>query len=177
MREMTNDKLFELYDQELILRLHNAKNLADTRTLLARFGGFLGAYPPSPEPAKGFLAQYVDRKPRTLYRYAQMVKAFMKWYGQPVEDLKVKIPRTLPPYTEDSDVEKLFRAIESKETHKGCIVRDVPPWLPGTQRQRLPWHPPGRGGNLVPGIRRHRQADGERAGHHGCRSATTGNHP
>lgn len=124
MREMTNDQLFGLYDQELVLRLHNAKNLADTRTLLARFGGFLGAYPPSPELAKGFLAQYVDRKPRTLYRYAQMVKAFMKWYGQPVEDLKVKIPRTLPPYTEDSDVEKLFRTIESKQTHKGCIVRD-----------------------------------------------------
>ena len=27
---MTNDELFELYDKDLVLRLHNAKNLSDT---------------------------------------------------------------------------------------------------------------------------------------------------
>ncbi|MFC2006350.1 tyrosine-type recombinase/integrase [Chloroflexota bacterium] len=48
----------------------------------------------------------------------------MKWYGEPMDDFRVKIPKTLPPYTEDSEIERLFSAIENKKTHKGCIVRD-----------------------------------------------------
>ncbi len=124
LRHKTNEELFQLYDSDLVLRLHNAKNLSDTNKILARFQKYLNGYPPSPELAKGFLAQYADRKPRTLYRYAQMIRVFMKWYGEPMDDLKVKVPKTLPPYTEDSDIEKLFAAIENKKTHKGCIVRD-----------------------------------------------------
>jgi integrase/recombinase XerD len=84
----------------------------------------LNGYPPSPELAKGFLSQYINRKPRTLARYAKMIKAFMKWYGEPIDDFKVKVPKTLPPYTEDSDIEKLLKAIENKKTHKGCIAQD-----------------------------------------------------
>jgi len=107
------------------LRLHNAKNLSDTRKILSRFLlEHLGGYPPTPEMAKAFLAQYANKKPATLYRYAQMLRVFMKWYGEPMDDFKVKRPKTLPPYTEDSDIEKLFAAVESKKTHKGCIARD-----------------------------------------------------
>ena len=47
----------------------------------------------------------------------------MKWYGEPIDDFKVKIPKTLPPYTEGSAVEQLLSAIENKKTHKGTIVR------------------------------------------------------
>lgn len=122
---MTNEGLFKLYDSDLVLRLHNAKNLSDTRRMLARFQEHLNGYSPSPEIAKGFLAQYADRKPRTLYRYAQMLRVFMKWYGEPMEDFKVKVPKTLPPYTEDSQIEQLLWAIENKKTHKGTIVRDT----------------------------------------------------
>jgi hypothetical protein len=32
-----------------------------------------------------------------------------------MDDFKVKVPKSLPPYTEDSDIEKLFRAIETKK--------------------------------------------------------------
>ena len=124
MRHMTNEELFKLYDSDLVLRLHNAKNLSDTRKVLDRFKEYLNGYPPSPELAKGFLAQYADRKPRTLYRYAQMIRLFMKWYGEPMNDFKVKVPKTLPPYTKDSEVEKLIAVIENKKSHKGCIVRD-----------------------------------------------------
>ncbi len=88
---MTNEELFKLYDNELVLRLHNVKNLSDTRKMLIRFKEHLSGYPPSPELAKGFLAQYADRKPRTLYRYAQMLRVFMKWYGEPIDDLKASI--------------------------------------------------------------------------------------
>jgi integrase len=122
---MQNEELFKLYDSDLVLRLHNAKNLSDTRKILSRFLlEHLGGYPPTPEMAKAFLAQYANKKPATLYRYAQMLRVFMKWYGEPMDDFKVKRPKTLPPYTEDSDIEKLFAAVESKKTHKGCIARD-----------------------------------------------------
>jgi hypothetical protein len=40
----------------------------------------------------------------------------MKWYGEPMDDFKVKVPKSLPPYTEDSDIEKLFAAIENKDS-------------------------------------------------------------
>ncbi len=92
--------------------------------MLGRFQKHLNSYPPSPELAKGFLAQYSNRAPRTLYRYAQMLRVFMRWYGEPL-DFKVKVQTSLPPYTEDSEIEKLFAAIEHKKTHKGLIVRDA----------------------------------------------------
>ena len=125
MRTLPNDQLFSEYDNEIVLRLHNPKNLSDTRRMLARFKDFLGSMPPSPGLAKGFLAQYAQRNPYTLYRYAQMIKAFMKWYGEPIDDLVVKIPKSLPPYTEDATIDKLIKAIESKKTHKSTIARDL----------------------------------------------------
>ena len=124
LRRLTNEELFRLYDNEIVLRLRAPKNLSDTRIILGRFKEYLGGYPPSPELAKAFLVQYADHKPRTLYRYAQMLKGFMKWYGEPLEDLKIKIPKSLPPYTDDAKIEKLLRAVESKKTHKGTIIRD-----------------------------------------------------
>jgi integrase len=125
LRRMTNEGLFQLYDSDLVLRLHALKNLSDTRKFLARFNQYLGNYPPSPDLAKSFLAQYANRKPRTLYRYAQMLRMFMKWYGEPMDDLKIKILKSLPPYTEDAQIEKLLHAIETKKTHKRNIVRDI----------------------------------------------------
>ncbi len=46
---MTNEELFRLYDNDLVLRLHNVKNLSDTRKILDRFKEHLSGYPPSPE--------------------------------------------------------------------------------------------------------------------------------
>ncbi len=37
LKQMNNEDLFQLYDSDLVLRLHNAKNLADTRKILTRF--------------------------------------------------------------------------------------------------------------------------------------------
>ena len=53
--------VIRLYDSELVLRLHNAKNLRDTRKILAHFKEHLGNFPPSAELAKSFLAQFADR--------------------------------------------------------------------------------------------------------------------
>lgn len=48
----------------------------------------------------------------------------MKWYGELIDDIKIKVPKTLPAYTEDSDIEKLLAVIPNKRSHKGCIERD-----------------------------------------------------
>jgi hypothetical protein len=56
-RNLPNEELFRLYDSELVLRLHDAKNLSDTRKTLVRFKVHLGQYTPSVELAKGFLAE------------------------------------------------------------------------------------------------------------------------
>jgi integrase len=141
LRNLPNSELIRLYDSELVLRLHNPKNLRDTRNILSRFMDSLGAYPPSPELAKNFLAQYSNRKAPTLYRYAQMIRSFMKWYGELIDDVKIKVPKTLPPYTEDSDVEKVLAVIPKKRSHKSCIERDqlmvLLAWRSGLRRAEL----------------------------------------
>jgi len=43
---------------------------------------------------------------RTLYRYAQMIKDFMECYGEPIDDLKIRVPKSIPKYTEDESVSK-----------------------------------------------------------------------
>jgi integrase len=53
-----------------------------------------------------------------------MIRVFVKWYGEPMDDFKVKVPKTLLPYTRDSEIKRLFTAIEDEKTHKDCIVRD-----------------------------------------------------
>lgn len=124
LKDKPNSELFRLYDNELLLRLHNPKNLRDTRHILARFNAFIGEAQPSPEGAKAFLAQYADRQSRTRYRYAQMIKTFMAWYGEPLDDIRIKIPKTLPSYTEDIDVKKLLAAAADKRSYKNVIERD-----------------------------------------------------
>jgi integrase/recombinase XerD len=124
LKHKTNDELFTLYEAELILKVHNSRNLEMERRLLAKFHSHLNGSQPSPELAKGFISQYSSKKPGTLARYAATIKSFMKWCGEPMDNFKVKVPKTLPPYTDNSDIEKLFAAAENKMTHKGSIVRD-----------------------------------------------------
>ena len=73
LRQSDNDDLFTLYDSDLMLRLHNKKNLRDTRKILAEFKEFLNVRKPTADLAKVYLSRYTDRKPNTLYRYAQML--------------------------------------------------------------------------------------------------------
>jgi len=125
LRQLSNDDLLKLYDSDLRLRLRNQKNLRDTRRILKSFKDSLGGCRPSPELAKVFLAQFTDRMPRTMYRYTQMLRIFMSWFGEPIKDVKIKIPKSIPSYTKDRDIDKLFKAIKNKKTHKKTIVRDT----------------------------------------------------
>lgn len=71
---MTNEELFKLYDNDLVLRLHNVKNLSDTGKILDKYKEHLSGYPPSPELAKppilnlDYLA-YVEGMLYWLYRH------------------------------------------------------------------------------------------------------------
>ncbi len=117
MMQMSNDELYQRYDTELVLKIRNRRNLRYDRQLLEKFRNYIGHLPPSPSLVKGFIAQYADRTPATQARYASTLKTFMKWYGQPMEDFHIKVPRALPQYVEDAEIDKLIRAVESKRSH------------------------------------------------------------
>ena len=123
LRGMTNDQLFEAYDAELICKHRSAKGLYEDRRVLKHFRGFLGEYPPTPELGKQFLSQFANRKTATLARYLATLKGFFDWYGEKL-DMRVRLPRTLPPYTEDADINALLQVIETKATHKRTVARD-----------------------------------------------------
>ena len=124
LRDKPNEDLFRLYDDELVLHLNNRKNLRTARKLLDDFRQYLGEARPSPEGAKGFLTRFTDLSTGTRAWYTLTVKGFMKWYGLPLEDLKVKVSRDIPPYIETDDVHKLLQAAGDKRTHKKIAERD-----------------------------------------------------
>ncbi len=124
LRNKTNDELFALYDSQLILKHSSDDALEEARRVLRHFKTYLGEMPPTPELAAGFLAQFKNRKPTTLYRYDSIVKGFMWWYGEKLET-KIKVPDTLPDYIEAADIENLKQAMRNKKTHKKVIDRNI----------------------------------------------------
>lgn len=123
LRQLINKDLFALYDSELICRHRSAKGLYEDRRILKHFAEFLGQFPPMPALGKQFLSQFANRKTATLARYVAVLKPFFKWYGEEL-DMKVKLPRQLPPYIEEADINALIKAIETKATHKRLAHRD-----------------------------------------------------
>ncbi len=124
LRRKTNEELFQLYGAQLALRHRSQDALEEAQRVLGHLGEFLGEYPPSPELAESFLAQFAKHKPTTLYRYHSIVKTFMRWYGEDLQS-HIKLPDTLPDYVEPDDITKLKEAMQSKKTHKRVIERNV----------------------------------------------------
>ncbi len=124
LRRKTNTELFQLYEDQLILRHRSKEALEEAKRVLRHFREYLGEFPPSPEIAASFLAQFADRKTTTLYRYHSIIKTFMEWYGEPL-DSKIRLPQTLPDYVKSDDIEKLKEAMKSKKTHKKVIDRNL----------------------------------------------------
>ena len=140
LRYLSNDKLFAMYEADLILRIRNEKNLKNILNLLNRFKDYLGEFPPSEQLCKAFLAQYTGLKPHTWYNYVGEIKRFMSWYGEGIT-LKAKLPKSLPTYHEDQDVEALLAVIKTKQTHKKMMPRDTLlvelDWRTGLRRKEL----------------------------------------
>jgi integrase/recombinase XerD len=124
LRHKGNEELFSLYDSQLVLKHSSQDALGEAKRVLGHFRDFLGGYPPSPELAVGFLAQFKGRKPATLYRYAAILKGFMAWYGEKLE-LRIRVPQSLPQYVEGEEIERLKAALKEKQTHKGVIERNL----------------------------------------------------
>jgi integrase len=124
LHQKPNSELFSLYDSQLILKHRSPEALQEARRVLGHFRTHLGEFSPSPELAAGFLAQFQDHKPTTLYRYDSILKGFMLWYGEKLET-RIRVPETLPEYIEDDDIEKLKAAMRSKKTHKKVIERNL----------------------------------------------------
>jgi len=125
VRQMSNDELFLKYHPELRLRIHNEVNLKNDIVLLDKFREFLGNSRPSPSLAREFISGYHQRSLSTQARYTATIKGFMRWYGEPIDDLKIKVPKHLPQYVEDSQIEKLLSAIRNKRSHKHSVERDL----------------------------------------------------
>jgi integrase/recombinase XerD len=124
LRRKTNSELFQLYEAQLILRHRSKEALEEAKRVLSHFREYLGEFPPSPELAASFLAQFADRKTTTLYRYHSIIKTFMEWYGEKL-DSKIRLPQTIPDYVKSDDIEKLKEAMKSKKTHKKVIERNL----------------------------------------------------
>jgi integrase len=48
----------------------------------------------------------------------------MKWYGQPMDEFRIKVPRALPQYVEDAEIDELMRIVGDKRSYKRIITRD-----------------------------------------------------
>ncbi|MFC1982930.1 tyrosine-type recombinase/integrase [Chloroflexota bacterium] len=125
VRQMFNDELFLKYQTELRLKIHNPINLKNDIKLLVKFREFLGDSRPSQSLAKEFISGYHHRSLSTQARYLATIKGFMRWYGEPIDEVKIKVPRRLPQYVEDDQIEKLLSSIKDKKSHKRNIERDL----------------------------------------------------
>ena len=124
LRRKTNNEIFLLYNDQLALRHQSKDAREEAKRVLGHFKEFLGEFPPSPEIATSFLAQYADHKPTTLYRYHSIVNMFMTWHGDPLTT-KIKVPETIPKYFESDEIDHLKEAMRGKKTHKKVIDRNL----------------------------------------------------
>ena len=124
LRQKTNSELFHLYDGELVLHHRSAKVVKEAKRVLNHFHEHIGEFPPTPELAKHFLSNFTTCKATTLARYAAILKAFFKWYGEEL-DINIRVPKILPDYVDKKDIDKLLEAIECKKTHKKKVQRDL----------------------------------------------------
>jgi integrase/recombinase XerD len=126
LRQKGNTELFHLYSGELGFRLRSARGLHEAERVLAHFHNYLGEFPPTGQLAKNFLGQFSQRKATTRARYCSVIGGFMAWYGEPL-GIKIRIPRTLPVYVENTDLNKLVDSMraQNKKSHKATASRDV----------------------------------------------------
>ena len=105
---MSNEEIFPKYYIQLHNSVHNEHNYQSYVYLLGKFKAFVADRKPTPNLAKEFVADYHTCARNTQVKYATIIKGFMKFYGEPVEDLNIKQPRSSPQVVEEEDIEKLF---------------------------------------------------------------------
>ena len=48
----------------------------------------------------------------------------MTYFGEPIDDLKIKRPSSLPEIVKDVDIAKFLEVVRNKQSHKKTIDRD-----------------------------------------------------
>jgi len=124
LSNLQNTELFKLWDNEMILRYRTPNTLHESRRFFGHFYKYLGEFPPSVELGKSFLTSFADCKPATLYRYSALLKQFFNWLGYSWT-VKIRMPKQLPEYIDDKDVDALEEAIKTKHNFKKTIARDL----------------------------------------------------
>ncbi|MBN1188580.1 MAG: tetratricopeptide repeat protein [Dehalococcoidales bacterium] len=122
---MSNEELFSKYYIQLHIPVHNAHNYQSYIYLLERFKNFLRDRKPTPDLAKEFIAGYHEKALNTQAKYASIIKGLMKFYGEPVEDLKIKRFYPAPQIVERKSLEEFYDAVRNKKSHKKKIDRDI----------------------------------------------------
>ena len=122
---MSNEEVFSKYYIQLHLTVHNDHNYKSYVYLLERFKDFLGERKPMPDLAKEFIAGHHEKALNTQAKYASIIKGLMKYYGEPIEDLKLRRFHPAPQIVEEESLEKFYDAVRNKKSHKKKIGRDI----------------------------------------------------
>ena len=125
LRNKSNDELFDLYQAEIFLKNRNEDARKEYTRILSHFKNYLGAFPPSAELAKHYLSKFANLKVTTLAKYVAVIKGFMKWYGEPIEDVKIHVPSPLPDYITDESINKIKEAMMNVKSHKKKSIRNL----------------------------------------------------
>jgi hypothetical protein len=80
---------------------------------VAIFGGKVNRNP-SHDLAIEFVSGYWEKAPRTQDKYAAIIKGFMTYFGEPIDDLKIKRPSPLPEIVKDVDIDKFLEVVRNK---------------------------------------------------------------
>jgi len=97
----------------------------ENKRVLEKFRLMIGEFPPTPELAIQFIAQYNKLKTSTRARTLYILKGFYRFSGLGEITLTIKEPNRLPQYVKREDIEQLLNALRSKKSHKGCSERDI----------------------------------------------------
>ena len=125
LKTLSNAGLFERWRRELGFRYRTERPRKEAIRFAGLFERFLGGYPPSADLAKQFLSQYLDRKQNTRAGYYAQIAMLMKWYGDPIDDCRVRPAEEMPAPVDSRDLARIEGAIRSRKTHKKKIQRDV----------------------------------------------------
>ena len=123
-RFKTNDQLFEEY-YALITSSHAVKTQSEIKRVLEKYRSHIGQFPPTIENAVLFINLFKDRSLNTRSRYVGYISAFFKWFNGENLPIKIRVPKILPQYVNDADIDKLVSAMQSRKTHKAIIERDI----------------------------------------------------
>ena len=78
----------------------------------------------SSNSAEKYLSQSAHLKPNSRARYLAYLKSYLHYLGIPF-DMKVKVPKTLPPYVETSDIHRIVEWIKNRKTYRNTIDADL----------------------------------------------------